>query len=87
MATPLASLTPLAIDGIEYLFMQDVLELQAMREEQVFSNLILVDDSSIDFEVEDQSPIIDEVGCHDGTSLSTLDAIVAMQNSIAQAAP
>lgn len=88
MVTPLASLTPLAIDGVEYLLLQDVLEVLEMREEELFSNLTsCVDDSFVDFEVEDQPPAIDEVGRYDGTSLSTLGAIEAVQKSIAQAAP
>ena len=38
--TPLALLTPLVIDGVEYLFLQDVLKVLDMREEDFFSNLI-----------------------------------------------
>ena len=75
--TPLASLTSLTIDGVEYLLLQDVLEFLEMREEELFSSLIsAVDDSFVDLEVEDQPPAINEVGCYDGTSLFTLDAIV-----------
>ena len=86
--TPLASLTPLTIDGVEYLLLQDVLEVWEMREEEIFSNLISdVDNSFVDLEVEDQPPVIDEVGRYDGTSLSTLDAIIVVQSSIAQAEP
>ena len=88
LVAPLASLTPLIIDGVEYLFLQDVLEVLDMREEELYSNLISdVDDSFLDLDVQEQPPAINEVGRYDGTSVSTLDAIVAIQESIAQAAP
>ena len=88
MTTPLASLTPLAIDGVQYLLLQDVLEVLEMREEKVFSNLIsIVDDSLADFKVEDQPFAIDEGGRYDGSSRYTLDAIAIVQKSFAQVAP
>ena len=59
-----------------------------MREEEVYSSLISdVDESFIDLVVEEQPPTISEVGRYDGTCVSTLDATVAMQHSIAQAVP
>ena len=55
MATPLASLTLLAIAGIQYLLLQDVLEGLEMRKEEVFSNLIsFVEESFVSFDVDEQ---------------------------------
>ena len=54
MATPLASLNPLAIDGVEYILLPHILEVLELRKGKVFSNLIsIVDDSLVDFEAED----------------------------------
>ena len=54
LVTPLASLTPLTIDGVEYLLLQDVLEVLEMRKEKVFSNLILdAEDFFINLNVEE----------------------------------
>ena len=88
LVTPLASLTPLTIDGVEYLLLQDVLEVLEMREEELYSNLISdIDESFINLDVQEQPPAINKVARYDDTSVSTLDAIVAIQESIAQAAP
>ena len=79
LATPLASLASLIIDGVEYLFLQDILEVLDMREEELYSNLISdVDDSFINCDVQEQPPAANKVGHYDGTSVSTLDAIVAI---------
>ena len=53
MVTPLEVLTPLVINGVEFLFLQDFLEVLDMREEEVFSNLISdADPSFIDFDIQ-----------------------------------
>ena len=59
-----------------------------MREEEVYSSLITdVDESFVDLAVEEQPLAINEVGRYDGTCILTLNAIVAVQHSIEQAAP
>ena len=88
LVTPLASLTPLIIDGVEYLFLQDVLEVLEMREEELYSNLISdADDSFINLDVQEQPPANNEMGRYDGTSVLTFEAIIPIQESVAQAEP
>ena len=54
MITPLALLVPLVINGVKYLFLQDVLEVLDMREEEVFLNPIShVDESFIDLDIQE----------------------------------
>ena len=86
LVTPLASLTPLVIEAIEYLFLQDVLEVLELSAEELYCQLIRdADDDFIDFDCEDQPPHINEVGRYDGSNVDTLTAIAEVQASIASA--
>ena len=87
LVTPLASLTPLIIEGIEYLFLQDVLEVLELSAEELYCQLMRdANDDFIDFSCEDQPPHINEVGRYDGSCVDTLTAIQVVQASIESAA-
>lgn len=87
LVTPVAALTPLIIEGVEYLLLQDVLEVLDLSAEELYCQLVRdAGDDFIDFEVEDQPPHINEVGRYDGSCVDTLTAVVEVQASIASAA-
>ena len=88
LVTPLASLTPLIIEGIECLLLQECTRgTGAVCTEELYCQLMRdANDDFIDFSCEDQPPHINEVGRYDGSCVDTLTAIQEVQASIESAA-
>lgn len=88
VSPPIASLTPLIIDGEEYLMQQDVLELLNMKAEELYCALVRdAPDDFVDFAVQEIPPQLTEVARFDGSNVDNLSAMVYVQQQVEAAAP